>query len=85
MPPVTIYTAAFCPYCQSAKRLLKQKAVPFQEIDVSGRAAEREALRLKAGGQTTVPQIWIGEIHVGGSDDLYALEQSGRLDPLLHG
>jgi glutaredoxin 3 len=84
MPKVTIYTTALCPYCQHAKRLLKQKAVEVHEIDVSGRHAEREALRVKAGGVTSVPQIWIGETHVGGCDDLYAAERSGELDRLLH-
>jgi glutaredoxin 3 len=84
MPPVTIYTTSLCPYCHAAKRLLAQKAVPFQEVDVSGRPKEREALRLKAGGLTSVPQIWIGDTHVGGCDDLYALESEGRLDAMLH-
>ncbi len=83
MPPVTIYTTSLCPYCHAAKRLLAHKAVPFQEVDVSGRPKEREALRLKAGGQTSVPQIWIGDTHVGGCDDLYALQSEGRLDALL--
>jgi glutaredoxin 3 len=83
MPPVTIYTTSLCPYCHAAKRLLTQKGVPFEEIDVSGQAGEREFLRLKAAGRTSVPQIWIGETHVGGCDDLYALESEGRLDALL--
>jgi glutaredoxin 3 len=84
MPPITIYTTPLCPYCHAAKRLLKQKAASFQEIDVSGRPAERETLRVKAGGSTSVPQIWIGTTHVGGCDDLYALEAEGRLDQLLY-
>jgi glutaredoxin 3 len=84
MPSVTIYTTSLCPYCDAAKRLLKQKAVPFEEIDVSGRPDEREALRAKAGGLTSVPQIWIGETHVGGCDDLYALESEGSLEALLN-
>ncbi|MEQ1649862.1 MAG: glutaredoxin 3 [Hyphomicrobiaceae bacterium] len=84
MPTVTIYTTALCPYCHSAKRLLKQKAAQFTEIDVGGRSDLRETLRLQSGGSTTVPQIWIGATHVGGCDDLYALEASGELDQLLH-
>lgn len=83
MPKVTIYTTPFCPYCTMAKRLLASKAVTFKEIDVSGSAREREALREKAGGVGTVPQIWIGDIHVGGCDDLHALDRAGKLDPLL--
>jgi glutaredoxin 3 len=83
--PVTIYTIDYCPYCHAAKRLLKQKAVDFTEIDVSGNPAARRALAGKAGGITTVPQIWIGDHHVGGSDDLHALEHAGRLDALLNG
>ncbi len=83
MPKIIIYSTSLCPYCDAAKRLLRHKALPFEEIDVSGRPAAREALRVKAGGSTSVPQIWIGDTHIGGCDDLYALEQSGRLDPLL--
>lgn len=85
MPKVTIYTTAFCPYCMMAKRLLSSKNVAFEEIPVDGKPAERAALRVKANGASTVPQIWIGERHVGGCDDLYALERSGELDPLLAG
>lgn len=85
MPKVTIYTTAFCPYCMMAKRLLGSKKVAFEEIPVDGKPAEREALRIKANGASTVPQIWIGERHVGGCDDLYALEQAGELDGLLAG
>jgi len=66
-----------------AKRLLARKGAAFLEIDVSGDYALREELVTKSGGRTTVPQIWIGETHVGGSDDLYALERDGKLDPLL--
>jgi glutaredoxin 3 len=84
MPQITIYTTSLCPYCHAAKRLLTQKAADFQEIDVSGREPEREALRIKAGGQTSVPQIWIGATHVGGCDDLFALDRTGELDRLLH-
>ena len=83
MPPITIYTSAYCPYCASAKRLLKSKGAAFHEIDVDGRPDVRAAMTAKAGGRYTVPQIWIGDRHVGGCDDLYALDDAGKLDPLL--
>lgn len=83
MKKVTIYTTLFCPYCFMAKRLLTRKGVSFEEIDVGGNRALREELRIKAGGLTTVPQIWIGEEHVGGSDELHALERRGVLDSML--
>lgn len=83
MPPILIYTTRFCPYCHMAKRLLTQKGAAFQEVDVSGDWEAREALTAKAGGAPTVPQIWIGDTHVGGCDELYALEKAGKLDPLL--
>ena len=84
MPKVTIYTTQICPYCSMAKRLLAEKGVAFDEIDVGGKPALREEMEEKS-GRHTVPQIWIGEIHVGGCDDLHDLEQTGRLDPLLAG
>jgi glutaredoxin 3 len=84
IPAVTIYTTSLCPYCHSAKELLTDKSVTFQEISAEGRDV-REALRVKAGGRTSVPQIWIGDHHVGGCDDLYALDSSGKLDALLAG
>ena len=83
MPKVTIYTTPFCPYCTMAKRLLSGKAVAYDEIDVSRDAAARDALVTKSGGRRTVPQIWIGDRHVGGYDDLYALDRGGQLDTLL--
>ncbi len=82
MKPVTIYTTAYCPYCLRAKRLLQKKNVPYREIDVGSDDEERLKL-LRRTGRRTVPQIFIGEHHVGGSDELYALEQNGELDPLL--
>lgn len=85
MPTVTIYTTRFCPYCHRAKRLLAQKGAAFEEIDVTGDWGARDRLVEKAGGRTTVPQIWIGETHVGGSDELAALERAGKLDALLAG
>jgi glutaredoxin 3 len=84
MSKVTIYTTAFCPYCTQAKRLLTQKAVDFTEIDVGGKPELREQIYVRSGGRSTVPQIWIGDTHVGGCDDLYDLERRGKLDPLLH-
>lgn len=85
MPKVTIYTTAFCPYCHSAKALLRRKNVDFSEIDVSYDPEERQRMTAKAHGRRTVPQIFIGETHVGGSDELHALDRQGKLDPLLAG
>ena len=82
MQPVTIYTTMLCPYCHMAKRLLKEKGVAYEEINVS-RSADREKMRSRAGGKNTVPQIFIGETHVGGCDELHALERDGTLDGLL--
>ena len=84
MKPVTIYTTAWCPYCHRAKALLNAKSVPFNEIDVTMDRKLRDEMELKA-GRHTVPQIWIGDTHVGGSDDLHALERAGRLDAMLAG
>jgi glutaredoxin 3 len=81
MPPVTIYTKSYCPYCHDAKDLLTKKKVAFTEIQV--RNAELQAEMVKKAGRTSVPQIWIGERHVGGCDDLYALDRAGELDKLL--
>ena len=83
MPKVTIYTTAFCPFCHSAKALLRRKNVDFSEIDVSYDPDERRRMTAKANGRRTVPQIFIGETHVGGSDELHALDRQGKLDPLL--
>ena len=83
MSPVEIYTTAYCPYCAWAKDLLVKKGVPFKEIDVSGNSALRGEMTARAHGRTSVPQIFIGAIHVGGCDDLYALEDAGKLDSLL--
>jgi glutaredoxin 3 len=85
MPKVTIYTTPFCPYCHSAKALLKRKNVDFSEIDVSFDPQERQRMMARAQGRRSVPQIFIGETHVGGSDELHALERQGKLDPLLAG
>lgn len=80
---ITVYTAGHCCYCHMAKELLKRKGAAFEEVDVTGRSDLREQLRLKAGGRQTVPQIWIGETHVGGCDDLMSLERAGKLDAIL--
>ncbi len=82
---VTIYTTALCPYCHAAKQLLNRKGVAYHEIDVSFDPAGRRAMPERAGGRQTVPQVFIGAAHVGGCDDLYALDRAGKLDPLLHG
>jgi len=83
MPKVEIYTKMFCPYCVRAKRLLTDKGVTFEEIDITMGGPQRAEMIQRANGRTTVPQIFIGETHVGGSDDLVALERRGQLDPLL--
>jgi glutaredoxin 3 len=83
LPPIVIYTKSFCPYCNAAKGLLRSKGAPFEEISVDGDRAAQAAMAAKAGGRSTVPQIFIGDEHVGGCDDLHELESAGRLDPLL--
>ncbi len=83
MKPVTIYTTRLCPYCRSAKALLAKKGVAFHEIDVTWNSSLRAEMTIKAGGRTSVPQIWIGDQHIGGCDDLYALELERKLDELL--
>ena len=85
MPKVVIYTRDWCGYCSAALRLLQSKNVEFEEINLTGKPAEREDLVEMAGGQTTVPQIFIGDMHIGGCDELYALDGAGKLDPLLAG
>ena len=85
MKPVEIYTTPLCGYCHAAKRLLTQKGVAFSEIDVSRDPALRSAMVQRAAGRRTVPQIFVGDTHVGGCDDLYALEGAGKLDALLQG
>lgn len=83
MPPIVIYTKSWCPYCQAAKALLKAKGAPFEEISVDGDRVAQMAMAARAGGRTTVPQIFIGDRHVGGCDDLHDLEAVGELDSLL--
>jgi glutaredoxin 3 len=84
LPPIVIYTKSYCPYCDAAKDLLRRKGAAFEEISVDGDRAGQAEMARKAGGRSTVPQIWIGDAHVGGCDDLYALDRAGRLDPLLN-
>lgn len=81
---VTIYTTRWCPFCIRAKALLNAKDVTYKEIPVDGDRALRQEMTARA-GRTSVPQIWIGEFHVGGCDELHALERQGRLDALLMG
>ena len=81
---IEIYTQPWCPYCARAVSILNGKGVVFREIDAPHGSAEREASIRRSGGQTTVPQIFIGDRHIGGCDDLVALDRAGRLDRLLH-
>ena len=83
MPPVTIYTKMWCPYCMAAKDLLTQKGVAFTEIEITGKPDLREEMIRRARGRSTVPQIFIGDRHVGGCDDLFAMQKRGELDALL--
>lgn len=83
MAKVTIYTTPICTYCVYAKRLLLLKGVDFDEINVAFDAGLREEMMKRAGGMMTVPQIFVGDTHVGGYDELHALEKDGKLDPLL--
>lgn len=83
MQPVEIYTSPLCGYCHAAKRLLQQKGVTFSEIDVLSNPDRKPEMIQRAQGRRTVPQIFIGDMHVGGYDDLYALDRAGKLNPLL--
>ena len=83
MANTTIYTTRTSSYCYAAKSLLAKKGVIYDEIDVSGDAAARQSMMIRAKGRRSVPQIFIGETHVGGSEDLHELERRGGLDPLL--
>jgi glutaredoxin 3 len=81
-PAVVMYTTGWCPYCERARQLLQRKGVSIQEFDLDSAPEKRAEMQQKS-GQRTVPQIFIGDHHVGGSDDLYALEDAGKLDALL--
>ena len=83
-PEIRIYTQSWCPYCARAKALLQQKGAAYMEIDIEAAPGRREEM-IAASGRTTVPQIFIGSHHVGGCDDLHALDAAGGLDPLLAG
>jgi glutaredoxin 3 len=83
MAQVEIYTTRYCGYCHSAKALLSRKGIAFVEIDVSGNPEDRGKMIERANGRMTVPQIFIGATHVGGSDELHALNRAGELDALL--
>jgi glutaredoxin 3 len=84
MNRIEIYTTRYCPYCTAAKKLLSRKGVAFTEIDVSRDAMRRKQMVARANGRMTVPQIFIGPTHVGGCDELYALDEAGQLDALLN-
>lgn len=82
-PRIEIYTQAWCPYCARAMNLLREKGAPFEEIAAQPGSAARAQAQARAGGRTSVPQIFIGGRHIGGCDDLFALERAGGLDALL--
>lgn len=82
--PVKVYSTSYCPYCDRAKALLKKRDVPYEEIDVSNDPEKRTWLVKATGGRRTVPQIFIDDQPVGGSDELHALDRSGELEKLLH-
>ena len=83
MKPVEIYTTRTCPYCVAAKNLLTKKGVAFKEIVVGADPSQRATMMQRANGSRTVPQIFIGGTHVGGCDDIHALDHAGKLDPML--
>jgi glutaredoxin 3 len=83
MAKIEIYTKAFCPYCTRAKQLLDNKGAEFEEIDITMGGPRRQEMIQRANGRTTVPQIFIDDRHIGGSDDLASLDRQGGLDPLL--
>ena len=83
MPPVTVYTRPFCPYCSRALQVLKQKGADVTEIEAGMDPALRKEMIARSGGGSTYPQIFIGETHIGGCDDMLALDRAGRLDALL--
>lgn len=80
---VVMYSTGWCPYCDRARALLERKGVAFREVKVDEDAAQRDAMLKRSGGRRSVPQIFVGERHVGGFDDLYALDKTGELDKLL--
>ena len=85
MPQVEIYLTRYCPYCHAAKALVKRKGVAYKEIDVGADMERRDEMIQRANGRMTVPQIFVDGVHVGGNEDLQALERAGKLDPMLTG
>lgn len=83
MKPVEIYTSQLCGFCHAAKRLLSQKGVEFKEIDVGREPGKRSEMTQRSSGGHTVPQIFVGDVHVGGCDELFQLDRTGKLDALL--
>ena len=83
MPPVETYTTRYCPFCNAAKALLTRKGATFSEIDIGRDWQRRDEMIQRANGRMTVPQIFIGAVHVGGSEELHALERAGKLGPML--
>ena len=81
-PDIVVYATGWCPYCVRARALLERKGLPFREIKVDEDPAQRQAMLARSGGRRTVPQIFVGDHHVGGFDELYALEKTGQLDAL---
>jgi len=81
-PDIVMYSSGWCPYCVRARALLERKGLPFREIKLDENPADRDAMLARSGGRRTVPQIFIGDHHVGGFDDLYALDRAGKLDEL---
>jgi glutaredoxin 3 len=81
-PDIVMYSTGWCPYCVRARGLLERKGLPFREIKIDEDPAERDAMLARSGGRRTVPQIFVGDLHVGGFDELYALDKAGRLDEL---
>lgn len=85
MTTIEIYTKTFCPYCWRAKALLESKGVEYREIAIDFGGEQKHVMVQRANGRTTVPQIFIGEVHIGGCDDLLALDRAGKLDELISG
>ena len=82
-PDIVMYSTGWCPYCVRARSLLERKGLPFREVKIDEDPAERDAMLARSGGRRTVPQIFVGDHHVGGFDDLYALDKAGKLDELI--
>ena len=82
-PGIVMYSTGWCPYCVRARALLERKGLAFREIKIDEDPAERDAMLARSGGRRTVPQIFVGDHHVGGFDDLYALDKTGKLDELI--